>query len=437
MILVVDVGTTSLKLCVYSASLECLALAESGYSLDTPDASTVQIDPELWWKAFLQSLKKLDYDPAKIEIVSLSVNSPGFSILDRDGNPLLPSFLHLDRRAYPQSKRIVKAIGEEKLLGITGNIPNPGASTAANILWIKEHYPDIDKRVYVYGHANTFFGKRLTGNFGSDPSNLCMSNLFNTVTGNGFDLEIARELGLDLGKMPPVLKSYERVGFITHSVSSITSLPQGVPVVMGANDATCAAVSADIVHSGDIMDVTGTTEMVVVCVDKPLTSPRYNLKNHAVPDRWNAMYALNTGGKAIEWAYKQFFRDIDEDTFYGELIPALVSENRTAIPGFVPFLTGDRYSLRFKTASFTRITLSTTREDMLLGVLYGISRKVEEFLTLMEKRVNLNSVVNVTGGGAAMLMRCKKKLMRDRSFKIVESGSALGAAKLSFMYLES
>ena len=76
MILVVDVGTTSLKLCVYSASLECLALAESGYSLDTPDASTVQIDPELWWKAFLQSLKKLDYDPAKIEIVSFIREQP-------------------------------------------------------------------------------------------------------------------------------------------------------------------------------------------------------------------------------------------------------------------------------------------------------------------------------------------------------------------------
>ena len=435
MILSIDVGTTSLKLGVYGERLQCHALSESAYTLDTPDPFTVQIDPELWWQGFLEAVKQLDYPLSKIEILTLSVNSPGFSVMDKEGRPLLPSFLHLDRRAYPQSKRILKTIGEEVLLGVTGNIPNPGASSAANILWIKDHYPEIDKKVYMYGHTNTFFAKRLTDEFAVDPSNICMSNLFNTIKGQGYESSIAKDLGIDLRKLPPVLQSYERVGILKREVASMTSLTHGIPVLIGANDATCAALSADIVHPGDIMNVTGTTEMVVVCMDQPLASSRCNLKNHVVPDRWNAMFALNTGGKAIEWAYAQFFRDMDEKAFYERLLPEVIAKDRKNIPGFTPFLTGDRYSLKFKSAMFTKITLSTTREDLLLAVIHGVVAKVKDFLTLMEQNVELNRTVNVTGKGAEALLACKRKMIKGYTFQQVDSGSLLGTAKIAKMYL--
>ena len=44
MILSIDVGTTSMKLGVYSQGLERLALSESAYASDTPDPFTVQIE---------------------------------------------------------------------------------------------------------------------------------------------------------------------------------------------------------------------------------------------------------------------------------------------------------------------------------------------------------------------------------------------------------
>jgi xylulokinase len=331
--------------------------------------------------------------------------------------------------------RILRAIGEERLLRVTGNVPNPGASSAANILWIRDHHPKIYKRVYMYGHTNTFLARRLTGNWGVDPSNICMSNVFNTAKCEGYEPDIARELGIDLTKLPPVFQSDEKVGGLTREVASMTSMTQGIPVLMGANDATCAAVSADIVHHGDIMNVTGTTEMVLVCMDRPLASPQYNLKNHAVRNRWNATYALNTGGIAIEWAYEQFYRDMDRDEFYGKLIPRLMSERRQNIPRFIPFLTGDRYTLRTRTASFSGMTLATTRDDLLLGVIRGVVSKVKEFLAIMENKIELKNTVNVTGGGAPALLECKKRMMKRFKFNLIESGSLLGAAKFAKDYM--
>jgi len=262
-----------------------------------------------------------------------------------------------------------------------------------------------------------------------------MSNLFNSIKGEGYDSSIAKDLGIDLGKLPLVLQSYEKVGSLNRETASMTSLTQGIPVLMGANDATCAAYSAHMVHHGDVMNVTGTTEMVVVCMDKPLAASKYNLKNHVVPDRWNAMFALNTGGKAIEWVYTQFFRDMDESYFYERLIPQVVAEDRKNIPGFAPYLTGDRYSLKSKSAVFTRITLNTTREDMLLAVIHGVVSKVKDFLTLMEENVELSKTVNVTGGGSEVLLACKEKMIQGYTFQKVESGSLLGTAKMAKMYM--
>ncbi|MCB2168876.1 MAG: hypothetical protein KQI78_14545 [Deltaproteobacteria bacterium] len=437
MILAIDIGTTSLKLGVYDERLNLLASSsECAYPLDTPDDFTVQIDPELWWAAFPRALKTLEFSLDRIELITMAGNSPGFSVMDRNGAPLMPSFLHLDRRAYPQSRFILDLIGEEKLLDVTGNIPNPGASTAANILWIREHHSEIDKAVYMYGHSNTFFAKKLTGNFGVDPSNVCMSNVYDTATRKGYDRDIARALNIDLDKFPPVLEAFEKIGDVSSEAASATGLTQGLPVLMGANDATCAALSADIVNPGDMMNVTGTTEMVVVCMDKPFASSRYNLKSHAVQDRWNAMFALNTGGKAIEWAYKQLFPDMDEQDFYGRLIPSLFDRDEARLPTFEPYLTGDRYSLEPKMASFEGITLNTTREDLLLAVIRGVVAKVRDFLALMEEKLPLQSTVNLTGGGAPLLAPVKERMMPQFEFRLAHSGSLLGAAKLAQMYME-
>lgn len=437
MILAVDIGTTSLKLGVYTEDLTLLASSnESAYPLDTPDDATVQIDPRLWWQAFLSALKTLPIPLPRVELITLAGNSPGFSVMDRDGEPLMPSFLHLDRRAYPQSKSILDLIGEETLLNVTGNIPNPGASTAANILWIREHYPDVDKTAHMYGHSNTFFAKKLTGNFGVDPSNVCMSNVYDTAGRSGYDRDIARTLGIDLNKFPPVVEAFEKIGAVSSQAASATGLTQGIPVLMGGNDATCAALSADIVHPGDIMNVTGTTEMVVVCMDRPFASSRYNLKNHAVQDRWNAMFALNTGGKAIEWAFNRFFPDMDQQEFYCRLIPSLLTRDESRLPTFEPYLTGDRYSLEPKTASFAGITLNTTREDLLLAVIRGVVAKVRDFLELMQEKLPLRPIVNMTGGGAPLLAPVKERMMPRFEFRLAHSGSLLGAAKLAKMYME-
>jgi heterodisulfide reductase subunit A-like polyferredoxin len=70
---------------------------------------------------------------------------------------------------------------------------------------------------------------------------------------------------------------------------------------------------------------------------------------------------------------------------------------------------------------------------MLLAVIHGVVSKVKGFLTLMEENVELSKTVNVTGGGAEVLLACKEKMIRGYTFRKVESGSLLGTARMAKM----
>ena len=70
------------------------------------------------------------------------------------------------------------------------------------------------------------------------------------------------------------------------------------------------------------------------------------------------------------------------DQFFDNYVPSVLEgflhrENpdqlEAEIPGWVPFLQGCRYSLEQLKASFSGLTLETTREDLLLGLIRGNS----------------------------------------------------------------
>ena len=151
-------------------------------------------------------------------------------------------------------------------------------------------------------------------------------------------------------------------------------------VLCGGNDAVLSALSGGITEPGDINNVCGTCDITFVCVDRPIGSPNYNIRCHAIPGRWVTFFVLNTGGKALEWFHSVFCRDMTEQQFYDAYIPETLrsffdapdrDRREESLPVYVPFLGGSRYSMEQLKASFTGVTLETTRQDLLLSLIRG------------------------------------------------------------------
>jgi sugar (pentulose or hexulose) kinase len=435
--LAVDVGTQSLRACVFDRDLNTLEKQQIPYSPQVKAKNWVEIDAEILWNAFVKACGNLK-GAREVEAISFSTLCPSLVPLDADGNPIAPMILHLDRRSYRQSLWAMERVGEDRFLRIAGNPPIPGGISLTSLLWIKENIPSAyHRRDVVFGHGVTFFMKRLTGGFFIDPSNASFTGLYDTVGYSDWDDGLLADLGIAREKLPRVVMSPTAVGKLDGKIADSVGLGRGIPVVIGANDTTCAAVGAGVTEPGQLMNTTGTVDSMVLCLDRPLTGKDHLLRTHAYPNRWLAMRTVGAGGGSLEWFRKAFCQDMSRDAFYDEYLATVLSTPDLPEARFHPFLSGDRHRIKQKTASFTRLSLHTTREDCLLALAYGIVSFQTAGIQRWRKRVPLRRQIYHVGGGASdAYTQYKQRLLKDFEFVQLGETSLKGAAKLGFETVE-
>jgi xylulokinase len=432
-ILAIDVGTQSLRAGVVDSDLRVIEKQQVTYTPQVVSKNRVEIDPEVLWNAFIEACRQLA-QRKDVEGISFSTLCPSLVPMDAEGHPLAPMILHLDRRSYRQALWALERIGEERFLQTAGNLPIPGGISLTGILWIKENMPSIyNRRDVIFGHAVTFFIKRLTGRFLIEPSNASFTGLYETVKYGNWNDELLIDLGISREKLPEVVMSSTVVGKLNEGVADLTGLPRGIPIVIGANDTTCAAVGAGVTEPGKLMNTSGTVDIMLVCLDKPWAEKDQLLRTHAYPNRWLAMRIVGAGGASVEWFRKNFCQEMSKAHFYGEYLMSALSMSALPESRFHPFLSGDRHQVRQKSASFTRLSLNTTREDCLRAMVHGIISFHVQGLRKWEKKMTLDrNIYHVGGGASEAYTQYKQRQLKD--FKFVQLGETTlqGAAKLGF-----
>ena len=445
-ILAIDVGTTAFKIGVFSPDLEKRCESSREYQINLYDHGKADIEPAKWWWALKDCCKEIKASLSKVGIISFSVTTPGLVPMEEDGTALGPAILMLDGRSHKQAKEIRERVGEEKFLNETCNLPVSGGSSLCSILWIRENQPNVWRRTAKFGHCNTYMVKRFTGQWVIDPSTTSITGLYHTarhdLTWNRDVLSIA-EIPED--KLPSLKQSYHKAGHILPTIAAELGLPEDCDVLSGGNDAVLAALSGGFTAPGDINFICGTCEITNVCVDRPVGSRNFNVRCHVIPDRWVTFFVLNTGGLALEWFHSVFCRDMTLDQFYNNYIPTVLEsflKNRDPegleadLPEYVPFLQGCRYSLEQMTAGFSGLTLETTREKILLGLIRGNAIYHREHLKEVAGLVKVSKIMMTTGGGAKIrgFLEAKKRWTGDFEFRYQDQSSLLGAAMLGQFY---
>jgi len=447
-ILAIDVGTTSFKMAVFGADLKKRCEVMRNYEINLYDRGKADIDPERWWQALTDCCAEARGFLPSIGIISFSGTTPGMVPMAGNGRALGPAILMLDGRSHKQAKEIRRKVGEEKFLRETCNLPTSGGSSLCSFLWIRENQPEVWKTMAKFGHYNTYMAKRLTGEWAIDPSTTSLTGLYNTarndLTWNQDVLEIA-----DIPEkiLPPLMQSFTKAGQILPEAARELGLPRDCDVLCGGNDAVLAFLSGGLTNPGDINSICGTCEITSVVVDRPVGSPNFNVRTHVIPNRWVTFFVLNAGGIALDWFHSVFCREMTKDQFYEEYIPGVIEiflksddpcRMEVEFPKYVPFLQGSRYSLEQLTASFSGLSLETTREKLLMGLIKGIAGYHGDNLKEIASLVKLGRKVITTGGGAKIrgYIQVKKRWTADFEYEYKDQSSLLGAAMLGQFYLK-
>jgi xylulokinase len=446
-ILAVDIGTSALKLGVFSEDLEQRCEAQRAYDVHVYDQGKADIDAEAWWQALRECCVDVAEYLHDVRVVSLSVTTPGLTAMAADGTALAPAVLFLDGRSHVQAARIRRIVGEDRFLAETSNLPVSGGSSLSTILWIRDVQPKVWARTAMFGHCNTYITHRMTGEWAIDPSTTSITGMYNTarndLTWNEGVLDLA---GIPVDRLPTLMQAYDPVGTILPAVAEELGLPGDCVVLCGGNDATLAALSGGLTEPGDIGIISGTCDIAMVCTDRPISSPNFNLRCHVIPDRWLTFYVLNTGGEALEWFRGVFCRELDAAGFYDDYVPGVLERFLAApdpdlreaeLPDFVPYLGGSRYSITQLKAGFSGLALETSREDLLLSVIRGNMTYLGEHLAEIAGQVDLSRRVGLSGGGAKIrgMLAARRRWTGDRDYVYQDQSSRLGAAMLGQVYL--
>ena len=431
-ILAIDVGTQSLRACVIDSELSVLERQQIHYTPRVISRDKVEIDAEILWDALVQACRKLTRRD-RVQVITFATLCPSLLPMDAAGRSLRPIILHLDRRSYQQAHWALQRVGEEQFLSIAGNLPVPGGISATSLLWIRDREPEIySKSDVCFGHAVTFFMKRLTGRFVIDPSNASFTGLYDTVGYGDWDERLYGPLGIDRRKLPDVLMSTAIAGELADRAAEILGLPRKIPVNIGANDTTCATVGAGVTEAGKIMNTSGTVEILVLCLDKPIVSRNHLLRTHAYPGRWLAMRTVGAGGASLEWFRNNFCKEMTREIFYDEYLKEVLAPDKVPESRFHPYLTGDRHRIKRKSAAFTRLTLNADRDDLLLALAYGIIAFQIQSIAEWRKRVPLSTEIYHVGGGAGSAYTgYKQSLLKDFRFVQLGETTLAGAARLA------
>ena len=444
-ILAVDIGTTGVKMGVFRIidnELKLLEQFSQEYEVHIyNDGLFGDIEQHKWKKTFVAGCKAMEELIGEVDVISLSGTTPGLTAMDDNGEALYPAILMLDQRSRKQARFIIETIGMSTLLKTTANMPVAGGCSLASILWIKDNHPEIFANTHKFGHSNTYIARWLTGVFAIDPSSASLTALYNTVRNDyTWNKDIADAFGLSLDQLPDVVPAYENIGRTNASLAQELGFRKEPVVLVGGNDAVLAAYSVGIKEPGDIINVNGTCEINLVCLDQCLSSPNYNIRAHVLPDRWLTLHVMNAGGKALSWFKALFCSELNDEEYYDEFLPRAVEDwlDRESGVTYVPYLMGSRYSLDPLRAQLLGLTHETTREEILASIIRGLCEYQRAHLDQIGKSVSLQDVIHVTGGALnPTLIRAKSKWMRNCDYVFDEQSSMKGAAMLGQKYIES
>jgi xylulokinase len=320
-------------------------------------------------------------------------------------------------------------------------MPVAGGCSLASILWIKDNHPDIFNRTHKFGHSNTYIAHWLTGAFAIDPSSASLTALYNTVSNDlTWNEDIAAAFGLGLDRLPEIVPAYKSIGRVNKSLAGQLGFKKEPAVLIGGNDAVMAAYSVGIKEPGDVINVNGTCEISLVCLDQCLASANYNIRAHVLPNRWLTLHVMNAGGKALDWFRDLFCSELSTEQFYDRFLPLATDSwlERESGVTYVPYLMGSRYSAEPLKAQLLGLTQQTTREEILAAIVRGLCEYQKAHLDEIGKNVPLKNVLHITGGATnAAMIRAKSKWMRDGQYIYDEQSSMKGAALLGLKYIEN
>jgi len=411
----IDVGTSGTKTLLMDPDGKVLATANSEYDFETPRPGWTQQDPELWWRATVQSvravLKKAQVDGKQVDGIGLSGQMHGLVITDGAGTPLRPCLLWNDQRTAAQAVEIEGTCGGKKgLIRLVGNAAMT-SFTLTKLLWVRDNEPRIYTRIKHLLLPKDYVRLRLTGEYVGEVSDMS-GTLMLDQRKRTWSRKILTLFSIDKDILPPVVESHEVTGTVRKEVAAKLGLAEGTPVVGGGGDQPAGAVGNGVVRDGLTSATMGTSGVVYAHSKKYVVDPssRVNTFCSSVDGEYCMFGCILSAGGSFQW-FRNVLGGAEVAAARRKKIDPyelLTAEAAAAPPGcegvfFLPYLTGERTPHADPVAKGGWIGLhaGTDRNTLIRAVMEGATFAMNDAVSILrdERKLPIKEI-RLSGGGA-------------------------------------
>jgi len=446
-VLAVDLGTTALKCALHDLQGNVVAKDTEEYQLITPDALSVEMDTETYWRAFSTAVAKVmkvsGIAPADVKALGLSAQGETLIVVDKSGKPLRRAIVWLDNRAQSEADELGELLGHRHAYKITGQVKLVPTWPAAKILWLRRHEPKLFDKVNKFLLLEDYFLHRMTGEYVCEGSLVTSTCYWNFRTKKWWP-EMLNTLGITTAQLPRYCESGVPVGKLLPKVAEELGLSQQTVACMGALDQACGAIGVGNIRPGIFSENTGAALAICATVSQPTLDPNNQMPchYHGVPDLY-MLHTFTSGGIVLRW-FRDEFAQMEKAKAQANGLDAydLMGEEAARVPpgseGLVmlPHLQGAMAPEANPKAKgvFFGFTLRHGRGHFMRAIMEAVGFIVQRNLEVIEGLGVPVNEIRALGGGAHS--RLWKQIEADITRRPVvtttnEEAATLGAAILA------
>lgn len=422
LVLTFDIGTQSLRAVLVDdrGNLVCkkqIAFEKPYFSLNPGWAEQ---NGEFYWENICKASLALKEEAGSlwddIEAVSITTIRDTDICLDKDGNPVRPAILWLDKREteisepFPALNQMLFAAA-----GMTSTAELIRKISHCN--WIRKNEPENWEKTYKYMMLSGYMNFCFTGEMKDSTANIVGHVPYdnkNSRWQTPKDLTycvfpIPREKLCEL--CPPG----ETIGRITAKAASQTGIPEGLPLIATGSDKGCETIGLSCTTPEKAAVSFGTTATIQYTIDRYVEPQRFFPPYVAAyKGRYNPEIEIYRGYWLISWFKREFAeKEEAEARSKGMIAEELLNQRLAEIPPgceglvFQPYFTPgvSMPNARGAVIGFSDVH---TRIHIYRAIIEGINFALIDGMKTLEKRMKTRTKgVYVAGGGSRSAEICQ------------------------------
>lgn len=306
----VDVGTQSVRSCLFDLDGTAVASAARPLATTYPKPAWAEQDPEAWWQGAVETLQEVlqvsRVNPREIAALSYDCTACTVVALAGDGTPLRPALLWMDERAHAEADE-VSATGHEVLRYCGGKVSPQWMIPKGR--WLEAHEPAVFARARWIVDETDFFTLRLTGHMTASLNNATAKwNYVRPLGGWPADFLRAARAETLAAKWPAEVVPVGRaLGRIQERVARTIGLSPETIVAQGGIDAHAGEIALGAVGPGDLALVLGSSTCHMAQSPTPVFANIWGPYPDALVE---GMFTLEGGqtatGSILQWLVERF-----------------------------------------------------------------------------------------------------------------------------------